>query len=155
MEVDIEALFRLQKGWVEPNALPEQDHSVLFSQKRLFSSMAAFVLSEVRAGILSASDEIPTSQALAQYLNSVQAHFTLENCLKVAAFHGLVGSTYKTPKDMDIITHLDFPAPFAVFGSAGFWNRVQGIKPEASSSLESPANVSQTLAFPQTESATQ
>ena len=89
MADDIEDLLRLQKGWKKPEPLPEPKFSVLFSQKRLFRDRAAQVLHEAHLGLASASDEIPPTQALADYLRVLETRFGLENCLHVSTFHGL------------------------------------------------------------------
>lgn len=155
MAADVEALMRLQKGWKEPEPLPEPEHPALFSQKRLFRDMAAQVLREVHADLVSASDSIPLTTALGEYMSSVQGHFGAHNCQRVAVFHGLSGSTYQ--KDQQgLITRLDFPVPFNLFGRGGFWNRARGLNSELpSSSPELQEDVSRTPAFLQTESEAQ
>lgn len=155
MSDGIEALLRLQKGWKESEALPEQKHPVLFRQKRLFRSMAAAVLREVYDGFMTASDEVLPTQVLEDYIRSVQAHFGTENCRRVAIFHGLTGSTYREDR-AGFITHLDFPGAFSLFGVGGFWDRMRGFNSALpSSSPEPQASVSHTPASPQTESEAQ
>lgn len=146
MAIDIEALMRLQKGWKEPEPLPEPEHPALFSQKRLFRTMAAQVLQEAHLDLASASDGIPLTTALRGYIESVQGHFGAENCRAVAVFHGLSGSTYQEDRQ-GLITRLDFPVPFNLFGQGGFWDKMRGVNSALpSSSPEPQADVSHTPA---------
>ena len=106
MAADIETLMRLQEGWREPTPLPEPQHPAIFRQKRIFRDMAAQVLQT--AWLATVSDEMSPTQALTDYMRSLQDHFGIENCHRVAAFHGLSGSTY-TDDRLRVITRLDFP----------------------------------------------
>ncbi len=148
MADDIEDLLRLQKGWKKPEPLPEPKFSVLFSQKRLFRDRAAQVLHEAHLGLASASDEIPPTQALADYLRVLETRFGLENCLHVSTFHGLSGSHIPREDIQRLITHLDFPGSFALFGQGGFWTRARAFNSEPSASPEPKADVSQISASP-------
>lgn len=155
MAIDVEALMRLQQGWKEPEPLPKPEHPALFSQKRLFRDMAAQVLRETHADLASVSDGIPLTTVLHGYMESVQGHFGAKNCQRVAVFHGLSGSTYQEDQQ-GLVTNLDFPAPFNLFGQGGFWDKRKGINSGLpSSSPEPQASVSHTLASPQIESEAQ
>lgn len=146
MATDIESLLRLQAGWKEPEPMPPSE--VAFSPELIheYRDRAAQVLKDVHAGHMAASDEVPPTEALRGYLDSLQKHFGFPACQTVAVFHGLSGSTFCNDHP-DIIKRLDFPVPFHLFGEGGFEATKLSRVTHSSSLPQLPAVVLQTPAF--------
>lgn len=155
MSASLEALLRLQEGWQEPHALPEQTEVVATEILQAFRDQAAAVLKAVYAASVSAQDQETPTAKFAGYLSSLEAHFGSDGVRRVAVFHGLSGSTLS---ESGFVTHADFPGRFALFGDRGFWMKTMlpaYPQLESFSSPQSPVVVSHTPVDPQIESEAQ